>query len=96
MRTTRTVVLRAEGLLNKWGFSDGDLLADDTGSRHDLLVELVKEHLLPLLPGVEVDRIVTIHNPVRATDATAHLIVDDISVPVQVEFEGEADDDDTA
>jgi len=57
MCKTRTVVLRSEGLLNKWGFSDGDLVADDTGSRHDLLVELVKEHLLPLLPGVDVDRI---------------------------------------
>jgi hypothetical protein len=87
MRKTRTVVLRSEGLLNKWGFSDGDLVADDTGSRHDLLVKLVKKHLLPLLPGVDVDHIVTIHNPIRATKATAHLIVDDISVPVQVEFE---------
>lgn len=88
----KRVVLFAESLLSKWGFEDGDVLADDTGVRHELLVQVIKDHLLPLLHGVEVFEICTCHNPVRATEATKHLILErfaDVSVSVEVGFQEE-------
>ena len=89
---TKRVVLFAESLLSKWGFEDGDMLADDTGVRHELLVQMVKHHLLPLLQGVEVFEIRTCHNPVRATESTKHLILErfaDVCVSVEVGFQEE-------
>lgn len=86
----RSVTLRAESLLNKWGFGDGDIIRDDAGPRHELLTQLVTQHLLPLLPGVEVFEICTIHNPVRATEATSNLIRErfmDVEVTVDVDFQ---------
>lgn len=72
--------LSTDSLFSKWGFNDGDepdwLLdaleergidwsASDTGW-HDVLHQLVVEHLVPVLSlPVEVYRIETIHNPVR-------------------------------
>jgi len=71
------LVLHADDLLSKWGFSDGDVLSDwvfDTLGRYDfeyenhkVLEELVKRFLLPeLQKKVEISFISTIHNPVRA------------------------------
>jgi hypothetical protein len=67
----------ADDLLSKWGFEDGDRLSDfmydnksefeDKVNGHELLEELVKRYLLPLLKDkVEIYFIQTIHNPVRA------------------------------
>lgn len=71
----RSVRLRSEGLLSKWGFNDGDS-PDDW---HDYceargieypgwpLAALVREFLLPRLnQQVTVTEIDTIHNPIRA------------------------------
>ena len=81
----KTVTLNASSLLSKWGFLDGDLLDDvHECDSHEALVSLVKTHLLPLLPGVEVDVFHTHHNPIRATVATAHLVNADISVVVDL------------
>lgn len=71
--------LDANSLLSKWGFGDGDALDDwwwdqfdmapdvDT---HELLYSLIVAHLVPALRDrgyeVELERIDTIHNPVRA------------------------------
>lgn len=73
--------LDAESLWSKSGFNDGDepeLLIDLMNANgvpwdqcrgwHGLLAGFVREYLLPLLPGVEVYEIGTIHNPIRATD----------------------------
>jgi major membrane immunogen (membrane-anchored lipoprotein) len=71
------LVLYADDLLSKWGFSDGDRLSDWVYDRlnrfdfeydnHKVLEELVKRYLLPKLDKkVEIYFISTIHNPVRA------------------------------
>lgn len=71
-------ILSAKDLASKWGFDDGDLLSDITevGKSHALLIAAVRAFLLPLLPDVEVEEIVTCHNPIRATDATRYLCED--------------------
>jgi hypothetical protein len=73
------LVLRADGLLSKWGFNDGDepdWLLDALDERgltypadwHEVLWRLVNEHLLPALDQrVELVRIQTNHNPARAS-----------------------------
>lgn len=72
-------VLHASCLASKWGFDDGALLlsqivgyGDELPSMdlhgadyQDVLVWLVRKHLLPKLPGVEVYEIATSHNPIR-------------------------------
>lgn len=35
---------------------------------HEVLILLVRRHLLPLMPGAEVEEIGTHHNPIRFTD----------------------------
>jgi hypothetical protein len=73
------ITLYSDGLLSKWGFSDGDApdawldYCDDHGidfspvEWHSVLVKLVRRYLLPVLDQqVEVAEIVTIHNPIRA------------------------------
>lgn len=40
----------------------------------EVLVHLVRKHLLPLLPGVEVYEIGSIHNPIRAEDHCLKLL----------------------
>lgn len=77
--TERTLFLDADNLAHKWGFSDGAIIDDwwwevydDVPSvdAHDLLFDLVKDFLLPELEKqgyvVELTRIHTNHNPVRA------------------------------
>ena len=77
--TDQSLILHASGLLSKWGFGDGDVLAqwwwdvyDEEPSKndHDLLYALVTQYLLPALRkegnDVQVYRIHTNHNPVRA------------------------------
>lgn len=73
-----TLTLFSDGLLSKWGFSDGDepeTLQDfrDAISYkwrsdwHTVLTRLVRNHLLPALDQhVEVYEMGTNHNPVRA------------------------------
>lgn len=74
------LVLRSDGLLSKWGFNDGDepeWLIDVFDERgidwieidwHEVLWRLVNEYLLPVLDQrVELERIQTNHNPVRAS-----------------------------
>lgn len=71
--------LDAESLLSKWGFGDGDALDDwwwdnyddaPTVNTDDLLYALVVAYLVPALRDagyeVELERIGTNHNPVRA------------------------------
>lgn len=71
------VVLSTDGLLSKWGFEDGDTLSElacdwryDEGldvDYKDLLVELVRRFVLPILDQqVEVYTLTTSHNPIRA------------------------------
>lgn len=75
----RTFLLDAESLCSKWGFGDGDALDDwwwDTYDgcpeidTHELLHALVVAYLMPVIRdaghAVELERIETIHNPVRA------------------------------
>lgn len=77
---TDSVTLFSDGLLSKWGFSDGDVLdeplwdhADELGINprggdiHAVLIRAVHEYLLPALDqDVQVYEIGTIHNPIRA------------------------------
>lgn len=72
------LVLSCASLLSKWGFGDGDVpdwLLDTLDERgidypddwQEVLWTLVNEHLLPALDQrVELVRIETNHNPVRA------------------------------
>lgn len=77
--TDQSLILHASGLLSKWGFGDGDVLAqwwwdvydeEPPKNDHDLLYALVTQYLLPALRkegnDVQVYRIHTNHNPVRA------------------------------
>lgn len=72
--------LDAESLLSKWGFGDGDALSDwwwDNYEEdapfddHEVLYELVIAYLAPAIQDsardVEIVRVETIHNPVRAS-----------------------------
>lgn len=83
LRATTTLCLSANDLRSKWGFRDGDLLSD-WGLReptlacpeslkwhnwkHQVLIRLVRQHLLPLMPLTEVEEIGTRHNPIRVVD----------------------------
>lgn len=102
------LVLTSASLLSKWGFNDGDepdFLLDALDERgldypsdwHEALWKLVNEHLLPALDQhVELVRIATNHNPVRASivdgvdvegqwgrDATTRLSPESVSVPIE-------------
>jgi hypothetical protein len=86
------IYLSGDSLFSKYGFNDGDMpdaLMDwldadhpsvdySVEDWHPVLVQLVRGHLLPLLPdGLEVYEIDTIHNPIRARSLngvdTTHL-----------------------
>ena len=72
------LILRADDLLSKWGFHDGDIpdgfldYCDEQGLTypddwHAILRGLVRTHLLPVLDqDVKVYDIETNHNPIRA------------------------------
>lgn len=80
--------LYASGLLHKSGFEDGDILDDilyDAGFNddhpdhehlsffHEILSELVERFIVPALgEDVKVDRIGTIHNPIRIRSEVTH------------------------
>lgn len=98
-----TVTLFASGLLSKWGFDDGDLLdwIYEFGDfdRHAVLCAVVRQKLLPALTQkVDVQEIVTIHNPIRARtvdgkDVThmhydSALRTDDLLTPASVNLTG--------
>lgn len=88
--------LRASDLTSKFGFWDGGILGplvidwyaeappmhvpNDVDS-HDVLAQLVRTHLLPLLPGVEVYEIGTAHNPIR-TDQELTDAQEDVQVEI--------------
>jgi hypothetical protein len=76
------LTLYSDGLCSKWGFNDGDMpehvvawctengIEPHTIDWHEVLCELVHEHLLPALAehhDVEVHHIMTQHNPIRAS-----------------------------
>lgn len=80
------ITLRSESLNYKWGFDDGDVLDDILYSsglslerprgahlwyEHEVLARVVERFLLPLIPGVDVFRIGTSHNPIRAQNKDA-------------------------
>lgn len=86
--------LDGDSLLSKWGFSDGDALDDwwwdnyddaPTVDTDELLYALVAAYLVPALSErgytVELERIGTIHNPVRARvlngEEVDHYLLDD-------------------
>lgn len=68
--------LSSDSLCSKFGFMDGDVVTEmlwdadlDTDlCHHDLLIHLVRKHLLPLLPGIETRIINCIHNPIRVME----------------------------
>ena len=77
--TEKAFHMDADSLLSKWGFGDGDSLDDWWWDTYDsppdvntdeLLYSLVAAFLVPALRDagyeVELERIGTIHNPVRA------------------------------
>lgn len=74
-----TFTLYSDDLRNKWGFRDGDIFEDlcweyekkhglerNRVDDHQVLRRVVETHLLPRLPGIEVDFIHSCHNPIRA------------------------------
>lgn len=97
---TYVMTLHAADLASKFGFNDGDE-PDDVRDMsldvdwHPVLIWLVRTHLLPLLPGVEVYEIISIHNPIRAvdpdrvrgSDVKVDLTLDDIVAAVATEQE---------
>lgn len=75
----KTLNLRAQSLASKFGFMDGDtvsLFCEENNieseikdkDSHDVLIKLVRKHLLPLVSHVEVFEILTMHNPIRCED----------------------------
>lgn len=79
----KSLTLRAEDLCSKYGFHDGDLLSNFTLDmeidlrglgEHEVLIYLVKKHLLPAIPfPVLVKEIVCCHNPIRVTFSPEQL-----------------------
>lgn len=75
----KTLQLHANSLASKFGFMDGDIVSlfceennieselKDKDS-HDVLIKLVRKHLLPLVSHVKVFEILTMHNPIRCED----------------------------
>lgn len=75
----KTLHLHAQSLASKFGFMDGDIVSlfceennieselKDKDS-HDVLIKLVRKHLLPLVSHVKVFEISTMHNPIRCED----------------------------
>lgn len=71
-------------LLSKWGLEDGDVLDPILGrlgfdlgvvNTSEILVELVKDHVLPLIENViEVEVVATHHNPIRITRVDGVLV----------------------
>jgi hypothetical protein len=102
--------LSSASLLSKWGFDDGDMpeIVEDyvfengidvSGADwRDVLCLLVERHLLPEIRQhhmIEVERLSTIHNPIRAThldgrkitaesydDVVTELSPESVSVPM--------------
>ena len=82
--------LFGKDLLSKWGFSDGDAPEEIEyySEVWDKALEaLVRERLLPLLPGVEIEISPSHHNQIRATAETAHLISESEDVSVVVPWD---------
>ena len=65
------LTLDAASLWSKWGFNDGDMPDELDGMNwqkwDQVLEQLIRQHLLPLLDGVEIVVWGTSHNPFRAT-----------------------------
>lgn len=93
--------LRADSLLSKWGFGDGDTpeivydYCEANGIEyqhlnwHATLVRLVREHLLLVLEqDVETYEIETIHNPIRA-QTVGGVLIDATSVTHAIDLSPE-------
>jgi|ADGO01.1.fsa_nt_gi hypothetical protein len=89
-----TLYLHASSLAHKFGFSDGDALEYVLDEEyylldvdaHELLILLVKQHLLPLIPHVTVYTLPSIHNPIRCDEEfKEELLNSDIQVDVTYE-----------
>lgn len=82
----KSLQLHAQSLASKFGFMDGDIVSlfceennieselKDKDS-HDVLIKLVRKHLLPLVSHVEVFEISTMHNPIRCEDDSLMICV---------------------
>lgn len=93
----KTIHLQARSLASKFGFMDGDIVSlfceennieselKDKDS-HDVLIKLVRKHLLPLVSHVKVFEILTMHNPIRCEyDFIDELRQSDVQVEVGLE-----------
>lgn len=86
------VTFYATDLASKWGFCDGDILSEfelwdlfETVDEHEVLIRLVRDHLLPLLPELTgVDEIETCHNPIRARTEADNDFCEDSDVSVKI------------
>ena len=64
------LTLSASDLWSKWGFNDGDM-PDELGGLNykrwdEVLEDLIRAHLVPMLEGVELQIWGTHHNPFRS------------------------------
>ena len=99
----KTVTLFSAGLLSKWGFCDGDLLEwlSEFGrfDRRDVLCAVVRAKLIPVLKQtVEIEEVVTIHNPIRVRTVNGVNVTemhysadagDNVLTPASVDVSGE-------
>lgn len=92
-----TLQLHAQSLASKFGFMDGDIVSFFCGvnnieselkdkDSHEVLIKLVRKHLLPLVSQVEVFEISTMHNPIRCEDEFIdEMRQSDVQVEVGIE-----------
>lgn len=93
----KSLHLHAQSLASKFGFMDGDIVSFFCGvnnieselkdkDSHDVLIKLVRKHLLPLVSHVEVFEISTMHNPIRCEDEFIdEMRQSDVQVEVGIE-----------
>ena len=95
------ITFSANDLRSKYGFNDGDILSD-AGLReptvpqpagrqhkwkHEVLIRLVRQRLLPLMPLAEVQEIGTHHNPIRLAEwPNCDFIANPITVDIADEM----------
>lgn len=86
------LTLWSNGLLSKWGFNDGDTPNEvyellykedidwqDVDWRDEVLPLLVEKYVVPLLDQkVEIYRIYTAHNPIRAASVQEEIVTDSV------------------
>lgn len=92
----KTIKLRARDLASKFGFMDGDIVANfceennlkaeiEGKDTHDVLISLVRKYLLPVVGEINVYEISSMHNPIRCEQQhIEELTYSDISVDVNL------------